>query len=155
MASEEQENVCFCCYAEDSVFLCGCSCKTLHACGSCIWKLTSQQLGTQYWRTHGRQCKVCRQEYSDGSVLAGCNHALETVMALGCGTPERDSVQNDVLYMLIAFTDKTLAVTKALHQVRRRAALALLIEVLQVRGQAAHGLLGVHVRGLGHELPVA
>ena len=113
MASEEQENVCFCCYAEDSVFLCGCSCKTLHACGSCIWKLTSQQIGTQYWRTLGRQCKVCRQEYSDASVLAGCNHALQTVMALGCGTPERDSVQNDVLYMLIAFTDKTLAVTKA------------------------------------------
>ena len=40
-----------------------------------------------------------------------------------------------------------------LHQVRRRAALALLVEVLQVRGQAAHGLLGVDVRGLGHELP--
>lgn len=113
MASEEQENVCFCCFAEESVLLCGCSCKTLHACGSCMWKLTSQQLGTQYWRSLGRQCKVCMQQYSDACVLAGCNHALQTVSALACGTRERDAVQNDVLYMLIVFADKTLAVTKA------------------------------------------
>jgi len=40
-----------------------------------------------------------------------------------------------------------------LHQVGRRAALALIVEVLQVLGQSAHGLVGVDVRGLGHELP--
>ena len=34
-----------------------------------------------------------------------------------------------------------------------RAALALLVEVLQVSGQSAHGLVGVDVRGRGHELP--
>ena len=40
-----------------------------------------------------------------------------------------------------------------LHQLRRGVVLRLRVELLEVRGQAAHRLLRVDVRGLGHEVP--
>ena len=100
-----QGNNCFCCFSEENVFLCGCSCTTMYVCAGCMWKMTSQQLSARYWETLGRQCTVCRNVFSDAAVLAGCEHARKAVAVESCGTPARDNVENDVLYMLVALTD--------------------------------------------------
>lgn len=100
-----QANQCFCCFTEESVFLCGCRCKTLYVCGGCMWKVSTEQLSVRYWETLGRQCSVCLHDYSEAALMEGCKHARGAVASEQCGTSARDGVENDVLYMLVTMTD--------------------------------------------------